>query len=116
MEKRFEISFLLDFYGSLLTEKQRNTVKLYHNADLSLSEIAESEGITRQGVRDAVKRSEDLMIDMENKLHLAEKFLYTQKRLNEINKLTTEIDNHTQLLNITRRTQKIREITKELEG
>ena len=55
MGKNFEISLLLDFYGDMLTEKQRDMVDYYYNDDLSLSEIAENEGITRQGVRDSIK-------------------------------------------------------------
>ena len=55
MSKNMEISFLLDFYGDMLTEKQRSMVDYYYNEDLSLAEIAENEGITRQGVRDSIK-------------------------------------------------------------
>ena len=51
MAKNLEISLLLDFYGDMLTEKQRDVVELYYNEDLSLSEIAAHSGITRQGVR-----------------------------------------------------------------
>ena len=52
MAKNLEIALLFDFYGEMLTEKQRDVVELYYDDDLSLSEIAENEGITRQGVRD----------------------------------------------------------------
>ena len=65
MGKNLEISLLLDFYGEMLTEKQRDMVDYYYNDDLSLSEIAENEGITRQGVRDAIKRAEAQMLEME---------------------------------------------------
>ena len=57
MAKNLEISFLLDFYGSMLTEKQRIMIEYYYNDDLSLAEIADNEGITRQGVRDSIKRA-----------------------------------------------------------
>ena len=56
--KNLEISYLLDFYGDVLTEKQRDVMEQYYNDDLSLSEIADNFGITRQGVRDAIKRGE----------------------------------------------------------
>lgn len=56
--KNLEIPFLLDFYGEMLTEKQRNCLAYYYEEDLSLSEIAENEGISRQGVRDSIKRAE----------------------------------------------------------
>ena len=58
MAKDFTISALLDFYGPFLSEKQRNLLHHYYNEDLSLSEIAENESITRQGVRDLIKRGE----------------------------------------------------------
>lgn len=53
MAKNLEVSFLLDFYGEMLTQKQHDFLVYYYDEDLSLSEIAENEGITRQGVRDA---------------------------------------------------------------
>lgn len=58
MAKDLLISALLDFYGPFLSEKQRNLLHHYYNEDLSLSEIAENEQITRQGVRDLIKRGE----------------------------------------------------------
>ena len=57
MEKNIEVSLLLDFYGELLKPTGRHAVDLYYNDDLSLSEIAEDTGITRQGVRDSVFHS-----------------------------------------------------------
>lgn len=84
MAKNLEISFLLDFYGEMLTEKQRSFLDYYYNDDLSLSEIAENQGITRQGVRDAIKRAEALLYDMESRLGLADKFKELQKGLKEI--------------------------------
>ena len=72
--KNLEISFLLDFYGDMLTEKQRDVVELYYNDELSLSEIAENEGITRQGVRDSIKRAEAQLLEMEERLGLAKRF------------------------------------------
>lgn len=69
------ISFLLDFYGDVLGEKQRAVLELYYNEDLSLSEIAESEGMTRQGVRHIVKKAEQELIFLEDKLGLANHFV-----------------------------------------
>ena len=66
MAKNLEISLLFDFYGDMLTEKQRDVVELYYNDDLSLSEIAENEGITRQG--------EAQLLEMEERLGLAKRF------------------------------------------
>lgn len=74
-EKNMNISFLLDFYGDVLGEKQRSVLELYYNEDLSLSEIAESENITRQGIRHIVKKAEQELISLENKLGLANHFV-----------------------------------------
>ncbi len=67
------IPFLLDIYGALLTERQRDVLDLYYNDDLSLSEISENLGITRQGVRDAIKRGGDELLGLERRLSLLEK-------------------------------------------
>ena len=72
-EKNLEVAVLLDFYSELLTEKQRDVIDLYYNEDLSLAEIAEHENITRQGVRDSIKRGEQVLFEMEQALRLAEK-------------------------------------------
>ena len=74
MPKNMEIIWLFDFYGDMLTDKQRQVVELYYEEDLSLAEIAENQNITRQGVRDAIKRAEAQMIEMEDRLHLAARF------------------------------------------
>ena len=74
-EKNMNISFLLDFYGEMLSEKQRGILDLYYNEDLSLAEVAESNGLTRQGVRHILKKAEDELINLENKLGLANRFV-----------------------------------------
>lgn len=84
MANNVEISILLDLYGDALTEKQRLYVDNYYNNDLSLSEIAENEGITRQGVRDAIKRAEALLYDMEQKLHFSERMETVKKSAEKI--------------------------------
>ena len=63
-EKNLDISILLDHYGEMLTEKQREVIDLYYNQDLSLAEIAEQEGISRQGVRDNIKRAEAQLLEI----------------------------------------------------
>ena len=72
--KDMHISLLLDFYGDVLSERRRELTSLYYNDDLSLSEIAEITGISRQGVRDAVKKSEAELTELEEKLGLAKRF------------------------------------------
>ena len=85
-EKDYKISYLLDFYGNILTDKQRDAIDLYYNEDLSLAEIAEHVGITRQGVRDAIKRGEDTLLHMEGKLKFAAKFEDYRKAFAEIHR------------------------------
>ena len=73
-EKSLELVLLFDFYAPLLTDKQREFFDLYYNEDLSLGEIAENAGITRQGVRDAIQRVETVLRETESRLHLAARF------------------------------------------
>ncbi len=73
MAKDYTIAYLLDLYGAVLTDKQRALVDYYYNDDLSLSEISENEGITRQGARDGIKRAEAQLKEWEEKLGLLEK-------------------------------------------
>jgi len=73
--KKLYISALLDVYGEFLSEKQRSITEHYYNEDLSLSEIAENEGITRQGVNDLIKRAEAQLLNLEEKCKYCEKFL-----------------------------------------
>ena len=92
MAKNLEISLLLDFYGDMLTQKQRDVVELYYNEDLSLAEIASHSGITRQGVRDSIKRAEVQLLDYEEHLRLAARFRRIQERLDEITDLAKDIE------------------------
>lgn len=91
MDKNVEISLLLSFYGNILTDKQLEATGLYYNEDLSLSEIAEIVGITRQGVRDNIKRAETALYGMEEKLGLCKRFLGVKDRLKDINNLASSI-------------------------
>ena len=118
MAKNLEITMLLDFYGEMLTEKQRDFLDYYYNEDLSLSEIAQNEGITRQGVRDAIKRAEAQMIEMEKKLCLCEKFGELRKGLEEIKECADNIYeynlNHSLSREINDNTAKIKAIAEYL--
>ena len=86
MKKDLSISILLDYYGKVLTSTQFDTVDLYYNEDLSLAEIAEHFNISRQGVRDSIKRGECILIDMEEKLQIINKLHKHSKALDEIKK------------------------------
>lgn len=87
-----EITVLLDFYGEMLTQKQRDMIEYYYNDDLSLGEIAQNEGITRQGVRDSIKRAEVQMFEMEERLGLAKRFKELQNGLSEIEERVKNIE------------------------
>ena len=73
-EKNLNIAYLLDFYGEVLPERKRTVMEYYYQDDLSLAEIAEEIGISRQGVRDMIKKSEEELFFYEEKLHLAKRF------------------------------------------
>ena len=74
----YRMTMLFDFYGELLTERQREFFDLYYNEDLSLSEIAENSGISRQGVRDVIVRAEAAMSEVEEKTHIIRRFHQSQ--------------------------------------
>lgn len=84
MAKDLKVSYLLDFYGDMLTRTQREMVGAYYDEDLSLAEIAVDRGITRQGVRDAIKRAEQQLYEMEERLGLAKRFRDMQEALTAI--------------------------------
>lgn len=84
MAKDMNITVLFDFYGDILTQKQQDVIDYYYNEDLSLAEISEHLGITRQGVRDSIKRAELTLIEMEEKLGLAKRFKEIQQGLDSI--------------------------------
>lgn len=78
-EKNLNMGYLLDFYGDVLTERRRDALDFYYNDDMSLSEIAEEMGISRQGVRDLIKKAEEELNFYEEKLGLARKFADAQE-------------------------------------
>ncbi len=72
MPKEMEFSFLIDVYAPMLTEKQREVIELYYYEDLSLAEIAAISEISRQGVRDSIKRAEAIILNLEQNLRFGE--------------------------------------------
>lgn len=87
MEKIVEQGLLYDFYGELLTEHQRNIYEGVVFNDMSFSEIAEEQGISRQGVHDLVKRCNKILAGYEEKLKLVQKFNQTKQMVEEIKEL-----------------------------
>ncbi len=84
MAKDLQFIMLLDCYGEFLTKRQRQVTELYYGEDLSLGEISEISGVTRQAVRDSVKRSEEILLDMEEKLKFAERLNILREKFTEI--------------------------------
>ncbi len=95
LEKTTRINFLFDFYQSLLTDKQRQYMQLYYLEDLSLGEIAEEYGVSRQAVYDNVRRTETMLEDYEKKLNLFDKFQQRIEIVEQLEQLMTGSDEHT---------------------
>lgn len=116
-EKDLRVSVLLDYYAQMLTDKQRDVIDLYYNEDLSLSEIAEHEKITRQGVRDSIKRGEQTLYEMEEKFRLAERSDKYSALIKEITDVAadikTECGNGCNPIAITRKADCIAELAEK---
>ena len=84
LEKEVQISMLCQLYGKLLTDKQFEILDDYYNKDLSLSEIAENNNITRQAVRDILKKGEKKLFDYEEKLLFMKRTLEREKRIKKV--------------------------------
>lgn len=87
----FRMALLFDFYGDVLTDRQKEFYGLYYNEDLSLAEIAENYGITRQGVRDVIVRAEAILTDLEDKTGLIRRFHAMRSQLDNIVKAAEEL-------------------------
>ena len=92
MNKFLEQALLFDFYGELLTDHQKEIYEQFALEDLSLSEIAEMKGISRQGVHDLVKRCHKTLEGYEMKLHLVEKFLSVKEKVSKIDDTLAECE------------------------
>ena len=87
----YRMAMLFDFYGDLLTDRQKEFYDLYYNEDLSLGEIAENYGITRQGVRDVIVRAEAVLTDLEDKTCLIKRFHTMRRQLEQLHKDASRI-------------------------
>ena len=92
MEKIVEQALLYDFYGELLTAHQKEIYEDFVLNDLSMTEIAEERGISRQGVHDLVKRCNKILKDYEDKLHLVQKFVVVREKVGQIHELVQSKD------------------------
>lgn len=93
MEEKVKISMLCQIYGKMLTEKQYEVINDYYNNDLSLSEIAENNEITRQAVRDIIKKGEKKLFELEEKLMFMDRMLKQEKKLQQILEELSQIEN-----------------------
>ena len=91
MAKDLKYAFLIEMYSPVLTENQRSMMEMYYYEDLSLAEIADNCGISRQGVRDSIKRGESALKDLEDKLGFAEKQLKVDRAIYKIRQCAKEI-------------------------
>lgn len=89
--KNVNISLLIDFYGDMLSDKQREAMELYYNEDLSLAEVADITGLTRPGVRDRLVKSEGILRNLEEKLGLLKRF---EEMSEEIDLISRELEEH----------------------
>ncbi len=90
-DKIVQIALLFDFYGQLLTQKQIEIVDMYYSNDLSLGEISEQQGISRQGVYDTLKRAEKTLYQYEEKLGLVDRFLKQKESMQNIIEMLNEL-------------------------
>ncbi|MBE7018064.1 MAG: winged helix-turn-helix transcriptional regulator [Ruminococcaceae bacterium] len=96
-------TMLFDFYGDLLTEKQREYYDLHFNSDLSLQEIAEQSGVSRQAVWDIIRRAEQSLFEIEEKTGLVSRAVRRRKSLEELEKMISllpEDENKAEILRI----------------
>ena len=87
----YRMTMLFDFYGEILTQRQKEFFDLYYNEDLSLGEIAENCGISRQGVRDVIVRAEAAMREIEDKTGLIRRFMQMQPKIAAIEEAAQQI-------------------------
>ena len=92
MKDPVEMSLLFDHYGAVLTAKQADVYEMYHNADLSLAEIAENAGITRQGVHDMLTRAEHTLFSLEEKLGYVGRFRMQRDNAQRVLSWLDELD------------------------
>lgn len=92
MERFVEQALLYDFYGELLTDNQKQVFEDVVLNDYSLTEVAEEKGISRQGVHDLIKRTNKLLQEYEEKLHLVEKFLHVKEKVHQIHAVVEQAE------------------------
>lgn len=92
MDDILQLTLLYDFYGELLTEKQKQVYEMHYQNDLSLTEIGEELSISRQAVRDQLKRTERILLDYEEKLQLVSRFQAQKKAVREMKRIMEDME------------------------
>ena len=115
VKKLVEIAILFDFYGKLLSEKQATVIDLYYNYDLSLAEIGEELGISRQGVYDTLKRAEESLYQYEETLQLVNRFYSNRKELNQLYDMVLDIEKESKDIDNENLRQKVTLLKKALK-
>lgn len=113
MDKSLNTTILIDIYGQMLTKRQYNILNDYYNNDLSLTEIAENEGISRQAVNDNIKKGEQKLYTIESKLNIMEK---TFKRQDKIESILANLKNITKKTTDKEIDNIVNEIKEELQN
>ena len=116
LDKNLEISLLFDFYGVMLSDTQQQAVNLYYNDDLSLKETADILSMSRQGVRDALNRAQNILYDYEEKLRLSERFSKNKLEFERILSCSNEIEELTSDEKIITLAQDIKQTAQKLFG
>lgn len=120
MEKKLKITMLYDFYGQLLTKRQRDILDLYYNHDLSLGEIGKNINISRQGVFDSIKRTEKILQGYEDKLQLYKHYCNKMQIIQQLKLEIDKIDGRNKLNTIDEKTgqsmNKIKSLINQLMG
>lgn len=101
MKEILKAAMLFDFYGELLTEKQKSIFELFYLNDLSLTEIGQELNISRQAVRDQLKRTEKILSEYEEKLMLVERFYHQKKLVKKIKSIIEKIEHENILSSVT---------------
>jgi predicted DNA-binding protein YlxM (UPF0122 family) len=115
VKKLVEVAILYDFYGKLLSEKQSTVIDLYYNYDLSLAEIGEELGISRQGVYDILKRAEENLYQYEETLQLVRRFYDSRKELERLYGLVIDVEEECKRGDIDMITDKVNQLKKALK-
>lgn len=117
MEEILQLTLLYDFYGELLTEKQKLVYEMYYQNDLSLTEIGEELSISRQAVRDLLKRTEKILQKYEKKLQLIERFLKQKSAMQQIKNIIEDMEKEENLSSkIKSNIETIQKIAAEMIG